>query len=247
MNFIKSDYKRLTLINVKKQFEQVFFFDICSMNARMLLKALFVCLFLYGSNVVIAQESQTTDSLRFVQLTGIVVNDSMERLPFTAVYDKTTRRGVIADYYGYFALVVHPGDTLQFSYIGYKKKTFVIPMPDSTNELSIVSLLESDTIYTQAVTVYPWPSKEDFAEAFISLKIDNDAINRAKERLSPQEMAFVYGDLSSDPSLSYGTQSQQYLNQIYYRGQQAPTNLLNPLAWSNFLKSLNNGDLKIMR
>jgi len=191
--------------------------------------------------------SGQNDSLKFVQLTGIVVNDSLERLPFTAVYDKTTKRGVIADYYGYFALVVHPGDTVQFSYIGFKKKTYVIPEPDSTNELSIVSALESDTIYTKAVTVYPWPSKEEFAEAFVSLKINNDAINRAKERLSPQEMAFVYGDLSSDASLSYKTQSQQYLNQIYYRGQQAPNNLLNPVAWSNFLKSLNNGDLKIVR
>lgn len=192
-------------------------------------------------------ETATKDSLKFVQLTGIVVNDSLERLPFTAVYDKTTSRGVIADYYGYFALVVHPGDTLQFSFVGYKKKTFIIPEPDSTNELSIVSMLESDTILAKPVNVYPWPSKEEFAEAFVNLKIDNDAITRAKERLSPQEMAFVYGDLSSDPSLSYGTQSQQYLNQIYYRGQMRPNNLMNPVAWSNFLKSLNNGDLKIMR
>ncbi|MFK8037581.1 MAG: carboxypeptidase-like regulatory domain-containing protein [Crocinitomicaceae bacterium] len=218
------------------------------MNLGSLLKRGFLLFLVLLSTELLAQTDTTkNDSIKFVQLTGIVVNDSMERLPFTAVYDKTTRRGVIADYYGYFALVVHPGDTLQFSYIGYKKKTFIIPEPDESNELSIVSLLESDTIFTKAVAVYPWPSKEDFAEAFISLKIDNDAINRAKQRLSPQEMAFVYGDLSSDPSLSYNTQSQQYLNQIYYRGQQAPNNLLNPLAWSNFLKSLNNGDLKIMR
>ncbi|MFD1552628.1 hypothetical protein DNU06_16655 [Putridiphycobacter roseus] len=187
------------------------------------------------------------DSIQFIQLTGIVVNDSMERLPFTAIYDRSTKRGVIADYYGYFALVVHPGDTIQFSFIGFKQKTFVVPEPDSNNELSIVSLLESDTIQSVPVDVYPWPSKEEFADAFVNLKINNDAITRAKERLSPQEMAFVYGDIGSDPSLSYNVQSQQYLNQIYYRGQQQPNNLLNPLAWSNFLKSLNNGDLKIVR
>ena len=218
------------------------------MKAKWFLKVFIACLLTSSGTMIVAQDGNNQkDSLKFIQLTGIVVNDSLERLPYTAVYDKTTRRGVIADYYGYFALVVHPGDTLQFSYIGFKKKTYVIPEPDSTNELSIVSMLESDTIFANSVSVYPWPSKEEFAEAFVSLKINNDAINRAKERLSPQEMAFVYGDLSSDPSLSYNTQSQQYLNQIYYRGQQAPTNLLNPLAWSNFLKSLNNGDLKIMR
>jgi len=191
--------------------------------------------------------SKPTDSVKYVQVTGIVINDSLQRLPFTAVYDKTTQRGVICDYYGYFALVVHPGDTIQFSFIGFKKKTFIVPEPDSTNSLSIVTLLEHDTVMAAPVDVYPWPSREEFADAFVNLKIDNDAINRAKSRLSPQEMAFVYGTMGSDASISYKAQTANYLNQVYYRGQQAPNNLLNPVAWSNFLKSLNNGDLKITR
>lgn len=217
------------------------------MNFNIFLKVNIAFFFMLLMSDSIAQgDSTKIDSLRYVQLTGIVINDSLERLPYTAVYDKSTKRGVIADYYGYFALVVHPGDTLRFSFIGFKSKTYVVPeMRDSSNDISIVTLLESDTILSDLVEVYPWPSKEQFAEAFVTLKIDNDAINKAKERLSPQEMAFIYGDISSDASLSYKTQSQQYLNQIYYRGQQAPNNLLNPLAWSNFLKSLNNGDLKI--
>lgn len=200
-----------------------------------------------GSKVYSQNTTTSNDSVKYVQLTGIVINDSLQRLPFTAVYDKTTQRGVICDYYGYFALVVHPGDTLQFSFIGFKKKTFIVPEPDSTNNLSIVSMLESDTIMSDPVDVYPWPSKDQFADAFVNLEIDNDAINRAKKRLSPQEMAFVYGTMGSDASISYKSQSQQYLNQVYYRGQQPPNNLLNPVAWNNFLKSLNNGDLKIVR
>ena len=214
----------------------------------MRIKGLLFCFILVAFGHVYSQNSSVNqDSIKFIQLTGIVVNDSLERLPFTAVYDKSTRRGVIADYYGYFALVVHPGDTLQFSFIGFKRKTFVIPDTDSTNELSIVTLLESDTLKSETVEVYPWPSKEQFAEAFINLKIDNDAVERAKQRLSPQEMAFVYGSLGNDPSLSFKIQNQTHLNKIYYRGQQAPNNFLNPASWSSFLKSLNNGDLKIMR
>lgn len=205
----------------------------------------FIC---FLSNITFGQNADTkSDTLKYIQLTGIAVNDSLQRLPFTAVYDKTTQRGVISDYYGYFALVVHPGDTLQFSFIGFKKKTFIVPEPDSTNSLSIVSMLESDTIMSAPVDVYPWPSRDQFADAFVNLEIDNDAIDRAKKRLSPQEMAFVYGTLGSDASISYKGQSQQYLNQVYYRGQQPPNNLLNPVAWNNFLKSLNNGDLKIVR
>lgn len=217
------------------------------MNLRLFF---FVCAVLISSltNFSISQNAtKSVDSVKYVQVTGIVINDSLQRLPFTAVYDKTTQRGVICDYYGYFALVVHPGDTIQFSFIGFKKKTFIVPEPDSTNSLSIVTLLEHDTVMAAPVDVYPWPSREEFAEAFVNLEIDNDAINRAKKRLSPQEMAFVYGTMGSDASISYKAQTANYLNQVYYRGQQAPNNLLNPVAWSNFLKSLNNGDLKITR
>ena len=214
----------------------------------MKIKLVFFLITIISSYFTFGQTKSTQqDSIQYVQLTGIVVNDSLQRLPFTAIYDKSTRRGVIADYFGYFALVVHPGDTLQFSYIGFKKKTFVVPTPeDGSHDLSIVSLLESDTIMSAPVNVYPWPSREQFAEAFVNLEIDNDAINRAKERMSPQEMAFVYGVMGTDAGLAYKAQSQHFLNQVYYRGQQAPNNLLNPVSWANFLKSLNKGDLKIM-
>lgn len=215
------------------------------MKLRILLLYFTVLTFGLSTNVFGQNDSQVKDSVKYVQVTGIVINDSLQRLPFTAVYDKSTQRGVICDYYGYFALVVHPGDTLQFSFIGFKQKTFIVPEPDSSFSLSIVTLLESDTVMSAPVDVYPWPSKEEFADAFVNLEIDNDAINRAKKRLSPQEMAFVYGTMGSDASISYKSQTASYLNQVYYRGQQAPNNLLNPVAWSNFLKSLNNGDLKI--
>lgn len=165
------------LINVKLFFEAIFL----TIFAVMKMNKFFLVILFFNSLHSFSQSTLQKDSVKYVQLTGIVINDSLQRLPFTAVYDKTTQRGVICDYFGYFALVVHPGDTLQFSFIGFKKKTFVVPMPDSTNSLSIVSLLESDTIMSEAVAVYPWPSREQFADAFINLEIDNDAINRAKK------------------------------------------------------------------
>jgi hypothetical protein len=203
-------------------------------------------LFSFGLNSNAQNSTQQKDTLKYVQLTGIVVSDSMKRLPYTAVFDTHTKRGVICDFFGYFAFVVHPGDTLQFSFIGFKPKYFIVPEPDSTNSLSIVTMLESDSLMSNVVNVYPWPSKEEFADAFVNLEIDDDAIKRAKSHLSPQEMAFVYSTLGSDPSLAYKYQSYQILNQVYYKNQYAPNNLLNPAAWSKFLKSVNNGDLKIM-
>jgi len=208
-------------------------------------KTLLLLIFTIG--LVYSSRGQQKDSLRYVQLTGIVLSDSMKRLPYTAIFDTDTKRGVISDYFGYFAFVVHPGDTLQFSFIGFKPKYFVVPEPDSSNTLSIVTMLESDSLMSNVVEVYPWPSKEQFADAFINLEIDDDAIKRAKARLSPQEMAFVYAKLGNDASLAYKYQSYQTLNRVYYQNQYEPNNLFNPAAWSKFLKSINNGDLKIMR
>jgi len=211
-------------------------------------RLLFFFLFILSFQLDLSAQSTVPekDTLKYVQLTGVVVSDSMKRLPYTAVFDTQTKRGVICDYFGYFAFVVHPGDTLQFSFIGFKPKYFIVPETDSTSSLSIVTMLESDSLMSNVVEVYPWPSKDQFADAFVNLEIDNDAIKRAKARLSPQEMAFVYSNIGSDASLAYKYQSYQTLNQVYYKNQYAPNNLLNPYAWNKFLKSINNGDLKIM-
>ena len=63
-----------------------------------------------------------------IQLSGVVVtDDDLEALSYTTVFDKTVRRGVIADFYGYFSLVTFPGDTLYFSYYGHKTSVYVVP------------------------------------------------------------------------------------------------------------------------
>ena len=49
-----------------------------------------------------AQEELELDST-MIQLSGVVIGeDDLEPLPYTTIFDKTQRRGVIADYYGFF-------------------------------------------------------------------------------------------------------------------------------------------------
>ena len=68
------------------------------------------------------------DTNRLIQLSGVVVSENeLEQLSYTTVYDKTLRRGVLSDYYGYFSMVTYPGDTLIFSFYGYKKSSFIVP------------------------------------------------------------------------------------------------------------------------
>lgn len=188
---------------------------------------------------------KSKDSLTLIQLTGIIISDSMERVPFTKVYDANTGRGVIADYFGYFALVVHPGDTIQFKSIGYKKKNFIIPDTTTIGEISLVQILKFDTIMAEPVDVYPWPSKEAFAKAFVNMPSPNDDLKRARKRLTPQEMAFVGALMESDGLSSYSSYQRQFYQEQYVRGQGPQNNLLNPASWADFIGGIGTGRYRI--
>ncbi len=205
-------------------------------------KLLIIFLFALSSTGYGQTTSQPKDdSLLFIQLTGIIITDSLYRVPFARVGDMTTMRGTIADYYGYFALVVHPGDTIQFSSLGYEKKTYVVPDSTKSKSISLVQLMTADTIVMDPVDVYPWPSREQFADAFVNMDIPDDDLKRAQKRLSPQEMAFVGALLTADASTSYSNYRVQQQQEFYTRGQSPVNNLLNPAAWSEFIQGIGTG------
>ena len=193
-----------------------------------------------------AQKSDTilVDST-MIQLSGVVVTeDDLEALSYTTVFDKTIRRGVIADFYGYFSTVVFPGDTLYFSFYGHKTSTYVVPDTLVEKRYSIIHMMQKDTVNLPSVDVYPWPSREDFARAFVEMQPYDDALRRAQRELSGESLAFVAARLEGDGSLAYGTAQQQYNTQLYTNGQLPANNLLNPYAWAKLVKDWKEGRLK---
>jgi len=201
--------------------------------------------FILINTALFAQNSDTTylDS-NLIQLSGVVVtNEELEPMPYTTVFDRSQRRGVIADYYGYFSLVVLPGDTLFFSYYGYKTSSFIVPDTLEDDRYSIIHMMHEDTLNLPAVVVYPWPSREDFARAFLEMKPYDDALRRAQRQLSGESLAFVAAKLEGDASLAYGyTQNQQY-TRLYTNNQLPVNNLLNPYAWAKLVKDWKAGKL----
>lgn len=196
--------------------------------------------------VLIASVSfaQNRDSTRLIQLSGVVVSaDSLEQMPFTTIFDRVSRRGTIADYYGFFSMVVLPGDTLMFSYYGYKTSSFIVPDTLTENRYSIIHMLHKDTIDLPAVTVYPWPSREDFARAFIEMRPYDDALRRAQKQISGESLAFASARLSTDASLSYSWQQNQQNTKLYTMGQSPVNNLLNPYSWATFIQAWKSGQL----
>lgn len=189
-----------------------------------------------------AQEKK--DTLKLIQLSGVVVsNDSLNQMPFTTIFDLANRRGTVADYYGFFSIVVYPGDTLMFSYYGYKTSSYIVPDTLTDNRYSIIHMLFRDTLNLPMINIYPWPSKEDFARAFIEMKPYDDALRRAQNQLSGENLAFAAARLSSDASLSFGWVQNQQNTRLYTMGQSPVNNLLNPYSWASFLKAWKDGQL----
>ena len=190
-----------------------------------------------------AQTKVILDS-NLIQLSGVVISEeTLEPLPYTTVYDKTQRRGVIADYYGFFSMVALPGDTLLFSFYGHKTSSYIVPDSLTDKRYSMIHMVQEDTLNLPQVDVYPWPSREDFARAFIDMEPYDDALRRAQQQLSGESLAFVAARLEGDASLSYTASRNAYNTKLYTNGQLPGNNLLNPYAWSKLIKDWKEGKL----
>ena len=179
-----------------------------------------------------------------IQLSGVVISEeTLEPLPYTTVYDKSQRRGVIADYYGFFSMVTVPGDTLLFSFYGHKTSSYIVPDSLSDNRYSMIHMIQRDTLNLPQVDVYPWPSRDDFARAFVDMVPYDDALRRAQQKLSGESLAFAAARLDGDASLSYTASRNTYNTKLYTNGQLPGNNLLNPYAWSKLIKDWKEGKL----
>ena len=189
-------------------------------------------------------EAPADDSL-LVQLSGVVIAEStLEPAPYTAIYDKTQGRGVVADYYGFFSLVTLPGDTLYFNYYGYKPSTYIVPDTLEDNRYSIIHILESDTLLLPEVEVHPWPSREDFARAFVEMDPYDDAVRRAQRQLYGESLAYIAARTENDATTSYAYARNQANTALYTKGQLPVNNLLNPYAWAKLIDDWKKGKLK---
>jgi hypothetical protein len=188
-------------------------------------------------------KSQSREEL--VQFSGIIITgDSLNPVPFATIIVKNTDRGTTSDYYGYFSFVAKPLDTIVFSSIGYKKSEFIVPDTLNDNRYSLIQMLQTDTIMLDEAVVYPWPTQDQFKQAFLNLDIPDDALEIARKNLSDEQLTVRAEAMPMTANMNFKYQMQQRTNQMYYAGQYVPNNLLNPLAWAKFVEAWKRGDFK---
>lgn len=180
-----------------------------------------------------------------IQFSGIAVTrDSLSPVPFATILVKNTSRGTTSDFYGYFSFVAQPNDTLVFSSVGFRPSEFVVPENLEGNRYSLIHSMIRDTIELDLVNIYPWPTPEQFKEAFLALDIPDDDLEIARKNLNPDLLAAKADVMPMGGSLNFKWQNQQRSNQLYYAGQYRPNNLLNPVAWAKFIEAWRRGDFK---
>lgn len=192
-----------------------------------------------------AQTPANTDK-KLIQLSGVVVEgDSLKGVPFTSLVVGNTNHGAVTDIDGFFTLIAQPGDVIEFVNLGFKDAKYVVPDTLTATHFSIVQIIHHDTFALKEVNVYPWPSKEDFKAAFLKRNVANTDLDRAKQNLAAEQMRELIRGVSMDAYGNYRYAMQQQYNKAYQMGQYPPNNLLNPLAWAQFIKALKAGKLNI--
>lgn len=214
-------------------------------------KILIVFILMFSIGFVQAQDEKKTP----IQLSGLVITaDSIPQImPFANIYVKRGNRGTISNNEGFFSFVALPGDTISFSVIGFKKEELYLPDTLEDSEYLVRVVMHRDTTFLLPVTLYPWPTPENFKDEFLAMRVpteENDialrnlAIQELKERAA--EMGMSSAELQELSILQNQTAIYDYGRyQGFSNGGTAILgSLTNPFAWAEFFQALKRGDFK---
>jgi len=180
-----------------------------------------------------------------VQFSGVVVTgDSLRPISFVSIVIKNSYRGTISDYNGFFSFVAQLNDTIEFSAIGFKKGSYIIPDTLSTDRYSLIKIMSRDTVLLQETVIYPWPTKDQFKQAFLNLKVPDDDMQRAKRNMALADMRDLMLSTPMDGSGNYKALMLEEQTRRYTAGQYQSISLLNPIAWAKFIEAWQRGDYK---
>ncbi len=196
-------------------------------------------LFLIISNA----QSQIVDSV--IQFSGITMSsDSLMAIPYTNIVSLRNGNGTTCNYNGFFSFVAEKGDSVKFTAVGYKDEIFVIPQNLADNKYSVIQLMTKDTIFLAETIIYPWPSKEDFKNAFLSYNIPDDYYETARKNLEREQLKELGEAMAMDADMNADYQTKQLAQKIYYAGQYPPMRIFDVFAWKEFIEAWKRGDFK---
>jgi hypothetical protein len=188
--------------------------------------------------------AQDQQDRKVIQLSGIILNaDSTDAVPGVNIYVPKKGRGTASGRFGYFSMPVLEGDSVVFTFIGLKKQSFKVPDKVQNDRISLILTMQVDEIALAEIEVMPYPTEEEFKKAVIAMNVV-DPMSISRSNMSP-EMLLRWAEsmpASGGENYRYFQQGQMLQNQDLYGPR--PLRILDPFAWSQFIRSIKRGDLK---
>nr|WP_199075032.1 hypothetical protein [Pedobacter sp. ASV19] len=180
---------------------------------------------------------------RLIQFSGIITDvDSNRVVPYVTVTNMNTREQRSANYKGYFSFVAHPGDTIDYTAVGFTKAQVIIPEDLKEEKYTALVKMKAEIIYLPTVRVYPWATVEEFTKDFLSMKIADDDVEIARKNLSSKSIGGMMVTLPRDAGEISGLNWRLNHDRALNKNMVQTNPLLNPFAWGKLMQQIFSGD-----
>lgn len=186
------------------------------------------------------------DLIQFSGYTLMGVNDSIQPAPFILIKNKSRNSGSYSNPDGFFSLVVMTGDTIEFTSVGFKKSTLIVPTSISSKKFTANQIMIREIQRLPETVIVPWKTLNELKRALLDLKITDDDLIIAYQNMQYQKWATLRESmpLSGTESQRYAQSNQNMNNLLYQSGITPANNILNPIAWYQFINTLTNNKKK---
>ncbi len=194
---------------------------------------------------VLSIDGQTNVREKFVQVSGIITDESDKAVPGVTVISRKLQRGTISEKTGIYSITSIPGDTISFRALGFKRYHTIIPLPYERRHCEVDIVLEVDTIVIEEITILPWKTYNEFVKEISKERPVDPIIKNMNDNLASIYIAVANQTgvaASSEASYRYAMESN--FNTMATKNQYPVNNLLNPFAWAKFFSGIKNGLFK---
>jgi len=188
---------------------------------------------------------QTTEKEKYIQVSGIITDEYYKPLAGVAIVSKKLKRGAISERTGIYSITSTPGDTIFFRALGFKRYHTIIPETFEARHCEVDIALDIDTIHIKEVNVMPWKNYSEFIKDVTKTRPVDPIIENMNDNIASIYVAIAkQSNYKISPEAGYRYAMEQNFSAMATRGQYPINNLLNPFAWSKFVKGVKNGLFK---
>ena len=192
-----------------------------------------------------ASWGQAIEREKYVQVSGIITDESYRPVAGVTVVSKKMKRGTISERSGIYSITSTPGDTVFFRALGFKRYHTIIPVAFEERHCEVDIALEVDTIQIKEVNVLPWKNYSDFIKDITRERPVDPIIQNMNDNIASIYVAIANPSSNRvSPEAGYRYSMEQNFVGTATRGQYPINNLLNPFAWSKFIQGIKNGMFK---